>query len=371
MVKIIFLLKRLLLKGMNVDEKHMLHCLELAKKGLRDAAPNPSVGAILVFENTIIGEGYTSAYGGSHAEVNCINAVLEKDIHLIPQSTLYVSLEPCSHYGKTPPCSELIIEKNIPKVVIGCVDVFSEVNGKGIQHLKDAGIEVIFPLLEKESREVNKRFFTYHTEKRPYIILKWAETEDGFIDIERPLELISTPLNQQLVDNWITTPASKKLVHQWRSEEQSIMVGTNTALNDNPALTVRDVDGKNPLRIVLDLNLRLPETLQLFDQSTPTIVFNYQKEKTIENLTFIKISDSSDVVTTILQELYQQKIQSVIIEGGAQLLNTFINKNLWDEARVFKGIKQFKTGLKAPTINKKVHHSQKISSDTLNIYMND
>ena len=347
------------MKTMSLDEKYMLQCLDLAKKGFGNVAPNPMVGCVIVYQNKIIGEGYHQEYGQAHAEVNAINSV--KDKSLLKESTLYVNLEPCAHFGKTPPCSNLIIEYQIPKVVIGCIDSFSEVSGKGIAKMKKAGIEVLVSVLETESLELNKRFFTFHTKKRPYIILKWAQTQDGFIDVERNLE--------QPLDNWITTPKSKTLVHQWRSEEQSIMVGTNTALNDNPKLNVREVTGKNPIRIVLDLNLRLPKHLHLFDQKIPTLVFNTHENKKENNIEWIKV-EQENILQQLIKELYQRDIQSVIIEGGAHLLNTFISQNLWDEARVFTGIKRFNKGLKAPLLNKGKTTTTTINTDTLNIYYN-
>ncbi len=346
---------------MNIDEKYMLICLELAKKGIRNVAPNPMVGCVIVYKNQIIGEGYHQKYGENHAEVNAINSVSNKD--LLKECTLYVNLEPCAHFGKTPPCSNLIIESKIPKVVVGCIDSFSKVAGKGIQKMKEAGIEVVVGVLEKESLDLNKRFFTFHNKKRPYIILKWAETKDGFIDVDRTKQ--TTP------DNWITTQQSKKLVHQWRSEEQAIMIGTNTALNDNPQLNVREVVGKNPLRIVLDLNLRLPKILNVFDQSVPTLIINYQLHEKKENIEWIKVEKEKDVISQVLEVLYQKEIQSVIVEGGAQLLNTFITKNLWDEARVFIGNKYFINGLKAPNINLKPSTIEQIETDVLTTYFND
>ena len=347
---------------MRLDQKYMEICLQLAKQGMRNVAPNPTVGAVLVYQDTIIGKGVTSAYGGNHAEVNCINSVKDEDISLIAKSTLYVSLEPCAHFGKTPPCADLVIKHKIPKVVVSCIDSFSEVSGKGIARMEAAGIDVTVGVLEKEALELNKRFFTFHTKKRPYIILKWAQTQDGFIDIDRG--------SLTKMDNWITTPASKTLVHQWRTEEQSIMVGTNTALNDNPSLTVREVEGDNPIRIVLDMDLRLPESLHIFDKTVPTLIINKLKNETSTNLELIKINKDENLITQILQELYKREIQSVIIEGGAQLLNSFIEQNLWDEARVFTGIKEFKKGLKAPKINIKAQNSSTIETDILNTYFN-
>jgi diaminohydroxyphosphoribosylaminopyrimidine deaminase/5-amino-6-(5-phosphoribosylamino)uracil reductase len=347
---------------MKIDYEHMQHCIHLASKGMRKVAPNPMVGCVIVYQNEIIGKGYHQEYGKAHAEVNAINAV--KDKSLLKESTLYVNLEPCAHFGKTPPCSDLIIQHQIPKVVIGCIDSFSEVSGKGIEKLKATGTEVIVGVLENESLALNKRFFTFHNKKRPYIILKWAETKDGFIDVEHHSD------NEE-VDNWITTPESKQIVHYWRSKEQAIMVGTNTALNDNPELTVREVEGENPLRIVLDLNLRLPQHIHLFDQAVPTIVFNYQKNEKLTNIEWIRLDKANDLITQILDELYNREIQSVIIEGGAQLLNTFIEQNLWDEARVFIGKKEFKKGLKAPIINQKPNFTEQIETDILNTYLND
>lgn len=362
---------------MKTHETYMKQCLDLAKLGFGNVAPNPMVGCVIVHRNIIIGTGYHQKCGEAHAEVNAINSVKNKN--LLKDSTLYVNLEPCAHYGKTPPCSNLIIEHKIPNVVIGCIDSFSEVSGKGIAKMVASGIKVNVGVLEKESLELNKRFFTFHNKKRPYIILKWAQTIDGFIDVERHCEErsnlthkdgnTSTPLSEQSSDNWITTPASKKLVHQWRSEEQAIMVGTNTALNDNPQLNVREIKGKNPLRIVLDLNLRLPEELHLFDKSTPTLVLNGIKNEKEDKLEFIKIK-KDNLIQEILNELYKKEIQSVIIEGGAQLLTSFINQNLWDEARVFTGIKKFEKGLKAPVLNKKPKYTLKIGTDILNTYIN-
>jgi len=335
-------------------------CLQLAKQGVGKVSPNPLVGCVIVKDNQIIGQGFHEFYGGPHAEVNAIKNI--RDQPLINGSTLYVNLEPCAHHGKTPPCSDLIIKHKVAKVVIGCVDSFHAVSGKGIEKLKKAGIEVIIGVLERKSLELNKRFFTFHSEKRPFIILKWAQTADGFIDIDR-----TSPID---INNWITLIDSKILVHHWRAEEQAIMVGTNTALNDNPKLTVREITGKNPLRIVLDMSLRLPKDIHLFDKTVPTFVFNSKKNEIIKNLEFIKINTDKNIIHQILNELYNREIQSVIIEGGAQLLNSFIKQNLWDEARVFTGKKEFSTGLKSPQINKEPKFSMQIETDILNTYVN-
>lgn len=372
-----------------MDKFYMNRCLLLAKKGLGNVAPNPMVGCVIVHQNKIIGEGYTSPYGGNHAEVNAIQSVKNKAF--LEESTLYVSLEPCAHFGKTPPCANLIVEHNIPKVIIGCIDTFSEVSGKGIEKLKKAGIDVRVGILERECLELNKRFFTFYNKKRSYIILKWAETIDGFIDVDRPIiqschpelvegttkkitkldEIANQVRNDAKVDNWITTPLSKKLVHKWRSEEPAIMIATNTAINDNPKLNVREWAGKNPLRIVLDLHNRLPQHLNVFDNSIPTLIFTAVELENQSHIEFCKIDATKNIINQILENLYQRNIQSVIIEGGKQLLQSFIDNNTWDEARVFVGEKQFIKGLVAPTLNKAPKFKQNINTDILSIYYND
>ncbi len=352
------------MKIMNLDTKYMSICLQLAKQGIGKVSPNPMVGCVIVKNNEIIAQGFHEYFGGPHAEANAIKNIKNKA--LLKGSTLYVNLEPCSHYGKTPPCADLIIKHQFAKVVIGCIDTFSEVSGKGIKKLEEAGIEVVMGVFQRKSEEINKRFFTFHNKNRPYIILKWAQTNDGYIDIDRTSDSSATKK-----DNWITSPESKKLVHHWRSEEQAIMVGTNTALNDNPQLNVRETVGNNPLRIVLDLNLRLPNHLNLFDKTVPTIVFNHQKNEAFNNLEFVQLDKNKEITSQILAELYQREIQSVIIEGGAQFLNTFISENLWDEARVFTAEKEFKTGLKAPKIDKTPKSTMQIETDSLSYFFND
>lgn len=359
------MLKEVLLKAMNIDNKQMTRCLELAKQGMGNVAPNPMVGCVIVYNNEIIAVGYHEKFGEAHAEVNAINSVIDKS--LLKESTLYVNLEPCSHVGKTPPCSDLIIKHHIPNVVIGSIDINSKVAGKGIERLKAAGIDVSVGILEDKCKELNKRFFTYHEKHRPYVILKWAETKDGFIDVERSFD---SAQDDKVYDNWITSPFSKKLVHQWRSEEQAIMIGTNTAINDNPELTVREVKGKNPLRVVLDINLRLPKHLNVFDGSTPTLILNSIKSETKQNLEFVKIDKNKELLPQILSELYKRNILSVIIEGGAQLLQSFIDQNLWDEAKVFVGNKTFSEGLKAPTLRGQPINSLQFDTDILNTYIN-
>ena len=315
------------------------------------------VGAVIVHNEIIIGEGWHYQSGEPHAEVNAINSV--KDKTLLKEATIYVSLEPCSHYGKTPPCANLIIEYNIPNVVIGCVDSFSEVSGKGIEKLQQSGCNVIVGVLEKESIELNKRFFTYHTKKRPYIILKWAESNDGFI----------APINNSEI-TWITNTYSRQLVHKLRAEEQAILVGTNTAITDNPKLDCRTWYGNNPVRIVLDRTLKISTDNQLFDGSVKTIVLTELKKRNSENLFFEVIDFSENIPLQIYHVLYKHQLQSVIIEGGCKTLQSFIDENLWDEAHVFKGNTFFENGIKSPNFKGQIIHSKNIKKDTLTLYTN-
>ncbi len=337
----------------------MQRCFQLAISGAGNVAPNPMVGAVLVHNDTIIGEGYHQYYGGPHAEVNCINSVLPQNRTLIKQSTLYVSLEPCAHYGKTPPCADLIIEHHIPEVIIGCRDSYAEVAGKGIEKLKGAGISVTVGVLENEARALNKRFFCYHEKKRPYIILKWAQTADGFI--------ANTDRSRLLISN----NSTNRQVHRWRSEEAAIMVGTYTAMYDNPSLTVRLVPGNNPLRIVIDNDLKLPASLHLFNQQVKTIVFNTIKEDASGNLQYIKTSGRHDL-HSILDTLYQMRVQSLLVEGGAGLLQSFISNNFWDEARVItNNTLQAGEGIAAPVLQGEMFlHSEKILTDTIQYFQN-
>ena len=335
----------------------MNRCLEIASKGLERVSPNPMVGSVIVYENKIIGEGYHKEYGKEHAEVNAIASV--KDKSLLKDSTLYVNLEPCAHFGKTPPCSNLIIEHKIPKVVIGCVDTFSDVNGKGIIKMEKAGIKVSIGVLEKESRELNKRFFNFHEKRRPYIILKWAESKDGFIAPK-----------DQTAPFWMTCSDSKKLVHQYRAEEDAILVGRITAEKDNPSLTVREFTGKNPTRIVIDKDLKLSKKLNLFNNQAKTIIFNSIKTEEIDSNYYIKI-DFNNLIENILQELYKQNIQSLIIEGGAKTLQSFIDKKLWEEARIFTANRTLVEGVKAPTLDGEIIFETKIDEDQLEIIKNE
>ncbi|MDI9311677.1 MAG: bifunctional diaminohydroxyphosphoribosylaminopyrimidine deaminase/5-amino-6-(5-phosphoribosylamino)uracil reductase RibD [Limnohabitans sp.] len=333
---------------MKIHEQYIQRCIELAKNGLGTTYPNPLVGSVIVHNDKIIGEGWHKKAGESHAEVNAINAV--KDKSLLIESTIYVSLEPCSHFGKTPPCADLIIKNKIPNVVIGTIDPFAKVCGAGIQKLKDAGINVIVGVLEEECNELNKRFFTFHTKKRPYIILKWAQTKDGFI---APL---SKEENKPI---WITNKYSRQLVHKWRSEEQAILIGTQTAIDDNPKLDVRDWSGSNPVRIVLDRSMRISKENLIFDSSALTILLSQ------DDLDF-----SKSIVKQIVGLLYEKNIQSLIVEGGSKMLQSFIDESLWDEARVFKGESFLKEGVKAPIMNGKLLTKYKIEDDELKNYSN-
>lgn len=341
---------------MNIHETYMQQCILLALKGFGKVAPNPMVGCVIVHDGKIIGEGYHQQYGQAHAEVNAIKSVENKELLL--KSTLYVNLEPCSHYGKTPPCADLIIEYKIPNVVIGSIDSNSVVNGRGIEKLTKAGINVTEGILEAECKELNKRFFTFHEKKRPYIILKWAQTTDGFIDAKRNEESPGKALQ-------ISNAGSRKRVHQWRSQEQAIMVGTNTALLDNPQLTVRDWHGENPLRITIDKWLRIPKQNYLFDKSTPTLIFTALNEVSVPNLEFVKIDFEQAILPQILNELYKRSIQSLLIEGGEQLLNSIIDIDSWDEARVFISNKKIEKGVKAPLLKMDPVSKENINGDKL------
>ena len=333
----------------NTHEKYMARCLELAQKGLGTTYPNPLVGSVIVYNNQIIGEGWHHKAGEAHAEVNAINSVKNKA--LLSEATLYVNLEPCSHFGKTPPCCDLLIDQQIPSVVIGSLDHHSKVNGSGIARLKSAGKEVIVGVLANECAQLNRRFFTFHQKKRPYIILKWAQSADGFI-------APSTKTNRQPV--WISNTLSRQRVHQWRTEEQAILVGTQTVLDDNPQLTARDWPGNNPLRIVLDQHGRLPKDSAVFDSIAETWVLSKND-----------VDFSNQIASQIADLLYHKNIQSVIVEGGRQTLQTFIDENCWDEARVFTGATHLVEGIPAPHIKAYSARQEKIKSDTLTFYYHD
>lgn len=350
---------------MKIDEFYIKRCIELAKNGLGTTYPNPLVGSVIVYNNEIIGEGWHKKAGEAHAEVNAINAV--KDKSLLSKSTIYVSLEPCCHFGKTPPCCNLIIENGIPNVVIGTIDPNSKVAGKGIERLKAADINVTVGVLEKECNELNKRFFTFHNKKRPYIILKWAESSDGFI---APIEILRKTQDDKS-PVWLTNAFSRQLVHKWRSEEQAILVGTQTVLDDNPKLDVRDWDGKNPIRIVLDKSLKIPNDFNVHDSKSKTIFITEKENLTpIDNRIFENAIFDNLLADKIVTILYQHDIQSVIIEGGRQTIQTFIDAHLWDEARVFKSKIILNEGTKAPKISIKNSKKEVVLEDELLTYFN-
>lgn len=341
---------------MNIQEKYIKRCIQLAQNGLGTTYPNPMVGSVIVYENQIIGEGWHKKAGEPHAEVNAVNSV--KDKALLKKATIYVSLEPCSHFGKTPPCCDLIIANGIPNVVVGIVDPNEKVAGKGIKKLIEAGINVTVGVLEDECNELNKRFFTFHQKKRPYIILKWAESQDGFLAPEKIF-------NQDRKPVWITNQYSRQMVHKWRTEEQAILVGTQTVIDDNPKLNARDWSGNNPVRVVIDQNGRIDKSSFIFDETVKTIVFSKDQQTSTENTQFENIDFESNIIPQILDVLYTNQIQSIIIEGGRQTLQSFIDENLWDEARIFIGKSRFESGTKAPVILGKSSIKTTILTDEL------
>ena len=324
---------------MTQDEKYIRRCIQLAQNGLCTTAPNPMVGAVIVYNDRIIGEGYHIRSGEGHAEVNAIRSV--KDESLLSKATIYVSLEPCSHYGKTPPCADLIISKRIPRVVIGCVDPFPLVAGRGIRKLQEAGISVTVGVLEQECKELIRRFTTYNLKKRPYITLKWSESADGFIDIIR----------QDGKPVILSTPLTALHAHKLRAENQAILVGRKTALLDNPSLSTRHWYGRHPLRLVIDKDLSLPSGLHLFDGSLPTVVFTSRQKESSNNLEYRQLDFTQDILPQIMQVLYEKKIQTLLVEGGSQLLQSFLSSGLWDEAYVEHSRTVLKEGVAAPSIS--------------------
>ncbi len=339
----------------------MNRCLELARLGMGDVAPNPMVGCVIVHQGKIIGEGFHQRCGEAHAEVNAINSVKNKE--LLKESTLYVSLEPCAHFGKTPPCSDLIIEHQIPHVVVGSGDPFAKVAGKGIAKMQKTGIQVELGILEKECLELNKRFFTFHEKKRPFVILKWAQSLDGFLDADRTEADFGQP-------TWISNELSRRLVHRQRTEEAAILIGTNTAIKDNPSLTVREWSGKQPVRLVLDRQGRIPENLKLKDGSVRTVIFTCQDNKNTTNIEFINIDFSKSIPAQILDWLYQHELQSVIVEGGKQLLQNFIDHGIWDEAYVYTGQVNFGNGVAAPKLFKNPLSTDQLDESLLQVFVN-
>jgi diaminohydroxyphosphoribosylaminopyrimidine deaminase/5-amino-6-(5-phosphoribosylamino)uracil reductase len=328
----------------------MQRCLQLALKGLGNVSPNPMVGCVIVHENKIIGEGYHQQYGEAHAEVNAINSISDKS--LLSKSTLYVSLEPCNHFGKTPPCADLILKYQIPEVIVGIQDPFEKVNGSGIKKLVDAGVRVTTGILENECREINKRFFTFHQQKRPYIILKWAQSKDGFIGKKNKSVRISNELTRILNDTW-------------RTQEDAVLIGGETARSDNPHLTVRTIEGRNPIRIVLSNSGDLPLNLNLFDGNAPTIIYsknniNYANSDTV-------VMPDENNLTYLLSDLHQRNIQSLIVEGGSTVLNQFIQEDKWDEIRIFESEDMLQDGILAPTINSAISSTEYIDNNQLKI----
>jgi diaminohydroxyphosphoribosylaminopyrimidine deaminase/5-amino-6-(5-phosphoribosylamino)uracil reductase len=350
-----------IMRDIITDEGYLDRCLELGAKGLGSTAPNPLVGCVLVSGGRIIGEGYHREYGGAHAEAHAIASV--RNPELLTSSTLYVNLEPCAHHGKTPPCSDLILEKGIPRVVIGTRDPNRAVSGKGIHRLRSHGVEVKVGIRKEECLELNRRFFTYHKKGRPYIILKWAETKDGFIDHER------APASHGSI-NWITGSRERQLVHKWRSEEQAILVGTRTALTDDPELTVREWNGPQPLRLAIDRRGGLPASLKLMDGKARTVIFSEVDILASEHIRTVKIRAGADLTEAILEYLFEHEILSMIVEGGRKTLDGFIRRNLWDEARVFTGFKVFLKGTRAPALTADVFSQHRMADSILSIYRN-
>ncbi|MFC3880009.1 bifunctional diaminohydroxyphosphoribosylaminopyrimidine deaminase/5-amino-6-(5-phosphoribosylamino)uracil reductase RibD [Algoriphagus namhaensis] len=338
---------------MTRDEMYMRRALELAELGRGSVSPNPMVGCVIVYADQIIGEGYHRQYGEAHAEVNAIHSV--KQPELLSEATAYVTLEPCAHFGKTPPCANLLVEKKIKSVVIATMDSNPLVGGKGVKILEDAGIKVKVGVLEADARAQNRRFFTQMNLQRPYIILKWAQTQDGFV------------ARKDFSSKWISNPASRQMVHRWRAEEDAILVGKNTAKYDDPSLNVRDWVGNDPLRLVIDSRLELTKGLNLFNGTIPTICYNTQKSEKQENLEYVKLIEDFSL-EELLSDLNQRKVQSLIVEGGAFLLNKFISAELWDEARVFTGQSKFGEGIPAPVLPSPSQNELELEGDILRFY---
>jgi diaminohydroxyphosphoribosylaminopyrimidine deaminase/5-amino-6-(5-phosphoribosylamino)uracil reductase len=345
-----------------IDRFYMARCLQLAQMAIGHTYPNPMVGSVIVHNGQIVGEGYHCKAGQPHAEVNAVNSV--NDSSILPESTLYVNLEPCAHFGRTPPCSLLIIEKKIKRVVVGCIDTYSEVAGKGIEMMRQHGIEVTTGVLERESREVNRRFFTFHEKNRPYVVLKWAQTLDGFIDIERNSQQAAQP-------TWITNDFARRAVHQLRAHEQAIMVGTRTAINDNPSLTIRDWAGHQPTRIVIDRNDALPQNLHLFDGTSPTIVITEKIDTRPLPVEYLTLPFDNQLLQKTLNHLHDKQIQSLIVEGGQTLLQSFIDQHLWDEIHLYVGNKMFGSGVEAPVFDAKPNKKFQFGDSIMLMYRNN
>ena len=347
---------------MHSHQNYLQRCIDLARLGAGSVSPNPMVGSVIVCDDKIIGEGYHRVYGQAHAEVNAINQVFETHDNakeLLRRSTIYANLEPCSHFGKTPPCADLIISNEIPRAVIGCRDPFDQINGKGIEKLRNAGIDVVEGIMTEQCIDLNKRFFTRIQKQRPYIILKWAQTSDGYF----------APADRS--QKWISSQNAKQLVHRWRTEEDAVLVGKNTALSDNPRLNSREWPGRDPIRIVIDRRLELPENLNVFDQSQDTIIFNEKKTDLVDKIKYLELEDFDNLLPQLIAyQLYLMDIQSLIVEGGAETLNLFIKAGLWDEARVFTGPQNWNSGISAPKLFGKPGETQTVGPDVLNIWFN-
>jgi len=347
------------MKDITLHDNHfMQRCIDLAQLGSGYVAPNPMVGAVIVLNDEIIGEGYHQKYGEAHAEVNAIKPVQDKD--LLSEATIYVSLEPCAHHGKTPPCADLLVAHKFKRVVIGCVDSNELVAGKGIERLQEAGIEVEVGVLEKECKALNKRFFTYLNKQRPYIVLKWAQTQDGYIDRPREEEITERKIN------WISAPETQSLVHHWRSQEPAILVGWKTVEHDNPSLTVREVSGKNPLRVIIDSQLNMPQDSTVYTDGDRTVIINKIKTETIGNVELIKLNQIN--TKNILDVLYNLEISSVFVEGGSSTIQHFLVDGYWDEARVIVGKQTFGDGIKAPRMSGAPSRTYTFAGDTVHHY---
>jgi diaminohydroxyphosphoribosylaminopyrimidine deaminase / 5-amino-6-(5-phosphoribosylamino)uracil reductase len=340
----------------HIDEVFMRRSLELAELGRGSVSPNPLVGSVIVHNSKIIGEGWHKKFGEPHAEVNAVNSVMDKN--LLRESTVYVNLEPCSHMGKTPPCADMLIANGVQKVVIANLDSNPLVSGEGVRKLRSAGIEVTTGILDKAGHELNKRFFTFMEKHRPYIVLKWAETADGFI------------ARENYDSKWISNEYSRQLAHKWRSEEDAILVGAKTVAHDNPQLNVRDWAGRDPIRVVFDRFLRLDQKLHVFNKKQKTILYNVLKHEEHPNLILARVEDE-DFVSNVIKDLFKRNIQSVLVEGGATTLNLFIERNLWDEARIFQSPRLFEKGIPAPMLHGRLQESTPIHADTLRIIYND
>lgn len=346
---------------MKEDIRFMQRALQLAALGGVNTAPNPMVGAVIVYQGKIIGEGYHQKCGEAHAEVNAVAAVVDKSV--LKEATMYVTLEPCSHHGKTPPCADMIVHNGFKRVVVACVDSFSEVSGRGIKCMVDAGILVDVGVLEEEARELNKRFFTFHEKKRPFVVLKWAQTQDGFMD--------RLPEERETGVNWITNPATKKWVHEWRSAEQAILVGVNTIINDDPQLNVRKIVAPSPLRFVIDPHGRIPQHAKVLNDGQPTFLLtkNYSYDFSLqENVTQICLA--SYTIQEVLNVLYSKNMLSVFVEGGKTTLDSFIEEHLWDEAKVLTGRSFFLAGITAPQLKKMPLWRTELGEDVLHYFRN-